>query len=163
MAKCTIAECGRPARPSRKMCSMHEGRVYRTGNTQPDKPPRLINMPLKDRFLNFTPERPTDGCWPWHGYIRVDGYGEIGKGGAHSRILLAHRVSFQLTNGPIPPGTEIDHLCRNKACVNPAHLEAVPHRENVRRGGQSERMAALHDHSNGLRLCPICRRLKQFR
>jgi hypothetical protein len=72
-----------------------------------------------------------DGCWLWMGPINQMGYGRATHRG---RRQLAHRVAFELTNGPVPDGLVLDHLCRVKACVNPAHLEAVTNRENVRRG-----------------------------
>jgi len=72
-----------------------------------------------------------DGCWLWNACISAEGYGRFGVDG---RIWFAHRYAYELYNGPIPIGLEVDHLCRIKNCVNPAHLEAVTHRENVLRG-----------------------------
>lgn len=73
-----------------------------------------------------------NGCWVWGRSITDKGYGTItGEGGAN---LKAHRVAYELTRGPIPTGLELDHLCRNRACINPEHLEPVSHRENVLRG-----------------------------
>lgn len=66
-------------------------------------------------------------CWPWTG-VRLNGYGRFSVktlGG-----LLAHRIAYTLVHGAIPEGLELDHLCRNPACVNPAHLEPVTAREN---------------------------------
>ena len=74
-----------------------------------------------------------DGCWMWLGHIDPAGYGRIKKPG--SRVpSYTHRVSYELHVGPIPPGLQIDHLCRNRACLNPAHLEVVTLVENVMRG-----------------------------
>src|SRR5574342_701445 len=72
-----------------------------------------------------------DACWPWLGARNPKGYGRRHFRGA---VTLAHRVAFILTKGKIPEGHTIDHLCRNRACQNPAHLEAVPHRVNLLRG-----------------------------
>jgi hypothetical protein len=75
--------------------------------------------------------RKTDGCWLWQGSLR-SGYGRF-RGGA-GPLVTAHRYAYRLLVGPIPEGLVLDHLCRNGACVNPAHLEPVTQRENLRRG-----------------------------
>lgn len=72
-------------------------------------------------------------CWRWVGYIGAQGYGRI-SGPRRSPVLLVHRVTYELLRGAIPDGTELDHLCRNRWCCNPDHLEAVPHRINAIRG-----------------------------
>ena len=71
------------------------------------------------------------GCWDWKGRVLRNGYGKIA---IKNVSTSAHRVAYELYKGPIPEGMMIDHLCRNRACCNPDHLEAVPHIENVRRG-----------------------------
>lgn len=74
----------------------------------------------------------SDGCWEWLASKNEAGYGRIGTNSRGS--FYAHRISYELRKGAIPPGFVVDHLCRNTSCVNPAHLEAVPQRVNVIRG-----------------------------
>ena len=76
---------------------------------------------------------PEKGCWIWRGGKNSVGYGIFNTRGDR-RIKYAHRFFFARAKGPIPDGWTVDHLCRRPACVNPAHLEAVTHRENIIRG-----------------------------
>lgn len=77
----------------------------------------------------------TTDCWEWvggksHGY----GYFSIGK-----KLVRAHRFLYELYKGKIPIGLDLDHLCRNRKCVNPEHLEPVTRRENMNRGDSANR------------------------
>lgn len=74
-------------------------------------------------------------CWIWDGYISPEGYGRFGQ---QSGSIQAHRAVWERLNGPIPEGLEPDHLCRQRACVRPDHLELVTHPENVRRGANTK-------------------------
>lgn len=81
----------------------------------------------------------------------TSGYGQFAMDdGDRVRMKPAHRIAYELVNGPIPEGLEIDHLCRNRLCVRPDHLEAVTTQENLRRGnGASARNARKDRCSQG--------------
>ena len=81
------------------------------------------------------------GCWEWTGKINKDGYGYILVGSrtdGSRHYMFAHRYAYEAVWGPIPSGKELHHLCENRCCVNPWHLEAISHGENVRRGRAAE-------------------------
>lgn len=73
----------------------------------------------------------SEGCWMWAGAKGGRGYGHIGDQG---KVRGAHRVAYEFAKGPIPKGLTIDHLCRQRDCCNPDHLEAVTNKVNILRG-----------------------------
>lgn len=109
----------------------------------------------------------TDGCWMWTASLTVHGgYGQFNDG---STMVRAHRWSYEQHVGPIPDGLDLDHLCRNRWCVNPDHLEPVSRGENLLRGyaarGVADSCAQGHPfdesntftRANGARGCRTCR------
>lgn len=89
----------------------------------------------------------TDGCWEWKGAHNELGYSLFYLD--HRRVR-AHRVAYELTVAPIPEGLELDHLCRNRGCVRPDHLEPVTHAENMRRSESASGWNAAKTHcANG--------------
>lgn len=124
-------------------------------------------MKLPDSF--WSKARRTD-CILWMGAVNSRGYGCFAVNGVSQ---LAHRLSYEEANGPIPEGLVIDHLCRTHNCVNPEHLEAVTNRENNRRGQavltECQRghdwtdPAMVYTRGDGRRECVECRRLTQVK
>lgn len=121
-----------------------------------------------DRFLDkFTIG---DDCWEWTAGTLSKGYGSFMR--EDQTTVGAHVFAYETFVGPIPEGMEPDHLCRNRLCVRPGHLEAVTRRENVRRGDSpaginARRDECVNEHPfdevntyirpNGNRACRICR------
>lgn len=168
---CEEAGCDRKA-VARKMCLMHYKRWRRRN-------PETVydwQIPIEDRF--WANVEKTDGCWLWRGYTVLSGYGRFHIGsrtdGSREQIY-AHRYSYESIVGPIPAGAELDHLCRDRRCVNPAHLQPVSRQENILRGRSIAAINAQkthcprghpYDESNTMRTSKgsrMCRQCKQDR
>jgi hypothetical protein len=97
----------------------------------------------EQRFWEKVDKRSADECWPWIAGRNSQGYGAFywnhKRGGAH-------RFSYEMHNGPVSGGMELDHLCRNRLCVNPAHLESVPKAVNILRGDGAPARCARKTH-----------------
>src|SRR2546426_1120746 len=102
---------------------------------------------LEERFWVKVEKTPT--CWNWTGSGNMKGYGKFE---ANGKLHLAHRIAYTLMKGTIPEGLTIDHLCRNRGCVNPEHLEVVSAKENILRGTSpvaihAKQTRCIHGHS----------------
>lgn len=179
--KGTSEECSIPDCTGRAVgwgwCQKHWQRWRKYGDPLGSAPPRRYTQLLKRM------EHQQNGCIYMTGNIRPDGYARISNQGAH-------RVAYEYFIGPIPEAHDVDHDCHNRAdppchlgpacphrrCVNPDHLRAVPHKENVLAGVSFGAVNAAKTHCNrgheftpenthfesgGGRRCRVCRRLRE--
>lgn len=160
---CSVDGCER-LRYARGLCQMHFVQAQR-GKREFPLPGRLPRTATAEERFWAKVEK-TDACWLWTGAKSPTGYGYFG---ANTR--LAHRFAYEILVGPIPEGYEVDHLCRVRNCVNPAHLEAVTKAVNSARQihhGPPKKDFCLRGHpydeantyapSRGSRQCRICHR-----
>jgi hypothetical protein len=155
MAGCVVAGC-QSTHFGKGYCHMHYRRVRRTGSPQ--------GATVEWRF--FTRVRQVGDCWQWH-KTDPNGYGTL------FQRMLPHRWAYEFLRAAIPDGLELDHLCRNRRCVNPWHLEPVTRRVNAQRGvGSKEACVNGHpyteentyrDPSRGKRGCRMCRQAANHR
>lgn len=136
----------------------------------------MARLSAEERFWNHVEKTPT--CWNWTASLN-GGYGRFNPDG---RLVYAHRWLYEQVVGPVPAGLDLDHLCRNRACVRPDHLEPVTRYVNVFRGDGTGsfkvklRTHCKHGHElteentyrnpSGRRECKICRRasdIKRYR
>lgn len=126
--------------------------------------------PAKVRFWEKVALPDENGCMRWLGAMMPQGYGSFRVA---DKAVTAHRFSYELAEGPIPAGLHIDHLCRNRRCAAPAHLEPVTPGENARRGdawkvnGLKTHCPRGHAYSpentwvyRGSRFCKACDRIR---
>lgn len=152
---CCMADCGQPVlNVKRQLCNRHYRRYLQFGDAAVTGRPDL-GKTLEQRFWEkvskdgpIPAHRPELGvCWPWTASRNPHGYGQfIVMRGKRGHPRGAHRVAWELTHGPVPASLDLDHLCRNRSCVNPAHLEPVTNEENIRRGAWQPVLNAAKTH-----------------
>ena len=125
---CAVAGCLQRSL-ARGLCTKHYQRVRNRGTTEPHPDRRNWYGPPEGRFWPHVNK--TGSCWLWEGRRTPNGYGRFNA--THSKAVMAHRFAYELLRGPIPDGTQLDHLCLVILCVNPGHLEIVTPLENVTR------------------------------
>lgn len=123
---CSIDCCGR-VHFAKTYCVMHYSAV-RNGYKIRNTPTPYRNMSATEKVLEYA--MPNDSCWEWFGPIDKRGYGKVHFRNKH---MKAHRLSYEAYIGNIKEGLSLDHLCENKKCVNPFHLEPVTTKENLQR------------------------------
>jgi hypothetical protein len=136
-------------------------------------PPKA--KPVRDRLLAGLIIDPDSDCVLWSGALGSKGYGSIKVAGKN---LMTHRLAWELVNGPIPAGLQIDHLCRVRHCANLSHMELVTSRVNTLRGVSESAVNAAKTHCKrghpfdsentrftpqGHRICRICRHESRVR
>jgi hypothetical protein len=147
-------------------------RARKAGFVVPLRPPGSKPVDPALRFDRMVEKG--DDCWSWTGALDPYGYGRFNL---RRKTVLAHRFSYERFVGAIPVGLELDHLCRNRRCVNPSHLEPVTGHENVLRSESPSALNARKTHCfrghalsgdnlsrwNNHRICVACRRASDLK
>jgi hypothetical protein len=143
---CMMEDCPDPVR-TRGYCNKHYLRLWKYGS--PYITHTTYKFELLDRLAANSQEDPETGCVVWQLALTKAGYARI-EMAPEKRKVFVHRIVYELNVGPIPEGMVIDHLCRNRACINYEHLEVVTIRENTLRGeGASAENAKKIECRNG--------------
>ena len=126
MKTCTIADCGR-VHHAHGWCRTHYRRWQNSGTPQADRP---IEVGFRIAEESFAARTARDGdCLIWQGPPNAGGYGTLG---VNDKTTRAHRYAWERSNGPIPDGAEIDHVCHRRMCVNVEHLRLANRTQNAR-------------------------------
>lgn len=131
----------------------------------------FLDARLPLHFWDKVSPCPMSGCWLWTGASTGTGYGQVRIGGRKGKCTVAHRHAYTRLVGEVPLGLELDHLCSQRCCVNPHHLQPVTHLENIRRSSNAQKTHCTHGHEytpentvrdNGHRKCRTCLRARDL-
>lgn len=123
---CSVGYCDKP-RYCKGLCTRHYSKLRALGSIEDSAGD---HAPLRVRIERLREVNEETGCWDWLGSFRGGGYARMS---VKNRVVPAHRVSFEVFRYPVPNGLVLDHLCRDRGCVNPWHLEPVTIGENTLR------------------------------
>lgn len=165
--RCSVDDCLKRIH-ARGLCGTHYKQWQRLNPRGP--------MTIEERFWSHVDIR-VDGCWTTSVGLSAAGYSYFQIGGRGGRMVASHRYAYEFAYGPVPDGLVLDHLCRNRACVRPDHLEAVTEQVNILRGASPSAINARKSHCHrghpfsgdnlyvyptGDRGCRACSRLKRL-
>lgn len=139
VAECSVESCPEAGNAGRGWCNVHYQRWYRYGDPLVQK--RIRGDDSKRFWSKVDKNGPIPAyrsdlgpCWIWQGALGTYGYAQVRMGGRGGKMVLVHRWSYEQLVGEIAQHRQLDHLCRVRHCVNPAHLEPVPGKINTHRG-----------------------------
>lgn len=127
MTACAVEGCDEPVH-TKAWCRPHYRKWKRYGDPTYSYS-QVAREREGERFWG-TVDRSGEGCWTWTGALTGNGYGLFRVADKPTNVR-AHRYSYAIANGPIPDGMHIDHVCRNRACVNPTHLRLATKKQNA--------------------------------